>query len=120
MDTAKTGSPKLPKTGLLERAVGRSRAPVLLAEAHISFTVGLVFHKDGLFRTERHRLSPIIHPVQENLRKELFESVLPIGRSRIGVVALTLFIPYQHRFCGVVTPDAAEFRRVLQGWDETG
>ena len=38
----------------------------------------------------------------------------PRGSDRIGVLALALFIQYQHRFSGEVTPDAAEFRRVLQ------
>ena len=60
------------------------------------------------------------HFVPHHPLKELIESVLPIGRGRIGVVALALFIQYRHRFCGVVTPDSSEFRPVLQSWDEPG
>ena len=60
------------------------------------------------------------HSVPHHPLKELFKSVHPIGRGRIGVVAPARFIPYQNRFCEVVTPDAAEFRRVLQSWDEPG
>ena len=60
------------------------------------------------------------HSVPHHPLKELFESVLPIGRIRIDVVALARFIPYQHQFCGVVPPDAEQFRRDLQSWNESG
>ena len=73
------------------------------------------FSEQGRIAQFLSRQSIPNHPL-----KELFESVFPIGWGRIGVVALALFIPYQHRFCGVVTHDAAEFRRVLQSWDEPG
>ena len=39
----------------------------------------------------------------------------PLHRTtRIGVLAMALYSPYQHGYNGVVTPDAAKFRYVLE------